>query len=123
MLRARKQVNANVLGYVGIALAVDRGVRQRRRATLTPILDGRIGVDHLRHLIGLVADEDAVALPGRVSLFEIGERETGGGKRRIAWRGKRLVERSKASAGDVGPDHVEDSPILFVRIEPVMEKL
>src|SRR5262245_5742765 len=98
-------------------------MRQGCRSPLSPVLHGRVCIDHFGQLLGLVADKNAVTLSGGIALLEIGVRKTCRGERRITGRCKPLVERAKTGASDVWPDNVEHAAIVFVGVEAVVQEL
>ena len=58
-----------------------------------------------------------------VALLEIGVRKACRREGRVAGRRESFVERALSRAGNVRPHDIEDAPITFVGVEPVVEEL
>src|SRR5215510_4733249 len=71
MLCASQKIAADVLRKGQVAGAVKRCVGECGRASLAPILDWRVRVDHFRLKRLGIAGEYAVALASRIDLFTI----------------------------------------------------
>ena len=107
---------------------VDRGVDERCRPP--PVLVGRVRIEDLRVVLGLLEGEDAVVRPGlEVGLRKVGKREDVsrveevdegvGVARRL---GEAMVEAAAAASRDVSDDAIEHLAAGLVLVEAVEQE-
>ena len=126
MLRAGKQIDADIVRQHGILLAVERRMGEGRGAAAAPVFAGGVGVEDFRTRRFGQLGQQPIGLAGhRIALRQIEERE------------QRRLEESKAvgsgearveivaprRSGDMGDDAVERRPALRVGVEALVEKL
>ena len=124
MLRPGQEIDADVVWQRQIAGAVDARVDECRGTAASPILDGRIGVEHLWPLVGRVARLQPIACAGHVGFVGVGEGKLRRGKH-VPVPGCREspVVVAARRAGNVRPDAVEHASILLVGVESFVEEL
>ncbi len=130
MLQPCEVIDADVVGYLCVVLAISAHMNQR--ASASPVLIRCVGEENLRHnFVGSGAVEQPSSLSRyRILLGLIRKREDvcreedGRCRLRIARRLREaVVEAAAACSGNVGENAVKRNPAIFVGVETFIKKI